>query len=173
MHLQTPSLCQEYDPKSKEMSPKTNKDQEQTVPSYPIFDQDPTNQESYDDPLILLYSIHNDPLPSQEKSTFPSPIQHPMPNQYHDIPSIHNEKSAKPNVPIQNQEQSTNSNDPIPSQVQSIPSPSYPKQEHIISPNPDQDPSIPSSPCQNPPFLSQDSLSNEFTISPCDPNPST
>lgn len=79
MHIETPSLCQEDDPKLEEMSPETNKDQEQTLPYYPIFYQDPTDQESYDDPLALFYSIHNDTLFSQEQSVLSSPIQHPSP----------------------------------------------------------------------------------------------
>lgn len=81
-------MCQEDNPKLKAMNPKINQDQEHTLSSNTIFDQDPTCQESYDDPLILLYSIHNDSLPYQEKSVFPSPIRHTPPKQDHDIPSI-------------------------------------------------------------------------------------
>lgn len=70
---------------SKEMSSNINQDQDiMALQSNPIFDQDPTCQESYDDPLKFWYSISDDPLSSQEQS----PIQHPPPKKEYDIPSI-------------------------------------------------------------------------------------
>lgn len=90
-----------------------------TLQSKPIFYQDPTCQESYEDPLILLYPIHNDPLPSQENSVLPSPIQHLPPKQDHYISCIP-------------------SNDPLLSQDQGIPP--YPHHDpnpphELVTPN--------------------------------------
>lgn len=101
MHIKTPTPCQEDNPNSKEMNVEINQDQEQILSSKPIFDQDPTYEVSYDDPLIFLYSIQEDNLPSLEKSVFPSPIQHPHPEKDYNIPSSYDL--------IQNQEQRKNS----------------------------------------------------------------
>lgn len=132
-----------------------------TLQSNPIFYQYPTYPESYEDPLILLYFIHDDPLPSQEKSVLPSPIHNPLLDQDHDIHSIpsndliqNQEKSTNSNDPIQNPKKNANSNDPIPSQDQSFPSspchnpPNPPEDPTIHSysthdPNPPQDPTTP------------------------------